>query len=146
MPDSSDRSDPFLSFRFRVQFDDLPPGGFSDCTGLQMEAEVQDFNEGGLNTHSWKFFTRAKQAPLVLKRGIVNTTLWDWFQSLRQGDMKFRNGTILVFDDGGKNVVMEFQVLQAFPTKWVGPELNATQSNVAIETLELVHQGMERRL
>ena len=146
MPDNSARNDPCLSFRFLVQFDDLPPGGFTDCSGLQMEAEVQDFNEGGLNTHSWKFFTRCKQSALVLKRGIVNTSLWDWYQSMRQGTMKFRNGTILVLDEAGQKPVMEFQVLQAFPTKWVGPELNAMQSNVAIETLELAHQGLNRLL
>ena len=111
-----------------------------------MEAEVQDFNEGGMNTHSWKFFTRAKQANLVLKRGIVNKVLWDWYQSLRQGKMIFRNGTILVFDATGTTPVMEFQVMQAFPTKWVGPDLNAMQNNVAVETLELAHQGLDRRL
>lgn len=146
MSETSSRDDPFLGFRFTVRFDTLPPGGFSECSGLQMEAEVQDFNEGGMNTHSWKFFTRAKQANLVLKRGIVNKVLWDWYQSLRQGKMIFRNGTILVFDATGTTPVMEFQVMQAFPTKWVGPDLNAMQNNVAVETLELAHQGLDRRL
>ena len=51
MPNSGARKDPFPSFRFTITFDDLPPGGFSDCSGLQMETEVHDYAEGGLNTH-----------------------------------------------------------------------------------------------
>ena len=140
------RLDPFSAFRFMVLFDDLPPGGFSECSGLQVDTEVQDFNEGGLNTHSWKFFTRSKQSNLVLKRGIVSPILWDWYSSLRQGKMIFRNISVLVFDNSGNIPVMEFQAQQAFPVKWIGPDLNAMQNNLAVETLELAHQGLDRRL
>jgi phage tail-like protein len=145
MPNSGARSDPFPSFRFTISFDDLPPGGFSDCAGLQMETEVHDYMEGGLNTHTWKFASRSKQAPLVLKRGIVNKVLWDWYHDITIGKMKFRNATITVFDHDGTTQVLEYQVLQAFPTKWVSSELSAVQSNVAVETVEFTHQGLERR-
>ncbi|HJS23119.1 MAG TPA: phage tail protein [Pyrinomonadaceae bacterium] len=145
MPNSGARNDPFPAFRFTITFDDLPPGGFTDCSGLQMETEVQDYMEGGLNTHTWKFATRTKQTTLVLKRGIVNKVLWDWYHDISIGKMKFRNGTITVFDHDGTTQVLEYQVLQAFPTKWVGSELSASQSNLAVETVEFAHQGLERR-
>lgn len=145
MPNSGARNDPFPSFRFTISFDDLPPGGFTDCAGLQMETEVQDYMEGGLNTHTWKFASRTKQSPLVLKRGIVNKVLWDWFHDISIGKMKFRNATITVFDHDGTTQVLEYQVLQAFPTKWVSSELSASQSNMAVETVEFAHQGLERR-
>jgi phage tail-like protein len=144
MADSGSRKDPIPGFRFTVRFDDLPPGGFSDCAGLQMETEVQDFHEGGLNTHTWKFVTRTKQANLTLKRGIVDKSLYDWYHDLTQGTMRFRNATILVHDPSGKSDVLEFQIIQAFPVKWVGPELSAAQNNIAVETVEFAHQGMER--
>ena len=145
MPNSGARNDPFPAFRFTITFDDLPPGGFTDCSGLQMETEVQDYMEGGLNTHTWKFASRTKQTALVLKRGIVNKVLWDWYHDITIGKMKFRNGTITVFDHDGTTQVLEYQVLQAFPTKWVGSELSASQSNLAVETVEFAHQGLERR-
>ena len=47
-------------------------------------------------------------------------------------------------DPSGEEVAMAWEIKDAFPIKWVGPELNATQNNVAVETLELCHQGMER--
>jgi phage tail-like protein len=145
MPNAGARNDPFPAFRFTVTFDDLPPGGFSDCGGLQMETEVHDFSEGGLNTHTWKFATRSKQANLTLKRGIVNKVLWDWYHDITIGKMKFRNGTITVLDSSGKQPLLEFQVSKAFPVKWVGPELNAAQNNLAVESVEFAHQGLERR-
>lgn len=145
MPSSGARNDPFSAFRFFISFDDIPRGGFSSCSGLQMETEVQDFVEGGVNSHSWKFATRSKQMNLTLKRGIVNKVLWDWYYDITVGKMRFQNVTIVVLDSEGKKPVMEFQVLQAFPVKWIGPELDAAQNNLAVETLELAHQGLNRR-
>jgi phage tail-like protein len=145
MPETGSRNDPFVAFRFEIILDDLTVGGFSECSGLQLETEVQDYPEGGLNTFIRKFPTRTKQSNLTLKRGIVDRKLWDWYFDLTQGKVKFRNGTIGVRDPSGKDVVMEWQFRQAFPCKWQGPEFNAAQSNVAVETLELCHQGLERR-
>jgi phage tail-like protein len=145
MPNTGSRNDPFPAFRFTITFDDLPPGGFSDCGGLQMETEIHEHAEGGLNNHMWKFATRSKQANLTLKRGIVNKVLWDWYHDITIGKMKFRNATILVLDPSGSNQLLEFQVSQAFPVKWVGPELSAAQNNLAVEAVEFAHQGLERR-
>jgi phage tail-like protein len=142
MPDA--RNDPATAFRFTVRFDNFPPAGFSDCSGLSMETEVQEYREGGVNTHTWRFATRSKQANLTLKRGIVNKTLWDWFQDIARGKMQFRNGSILVHDPSGSSDSLEFQILQAFPVKWSGPDLSAGQNNLAVETVEFAHQGLQR--
>ncbi len=61
------RLDPAPSFRFTVTFEDLPPGGFSDCTGLQSETEVQEYAEGGLQTHTWRLPGRSKQSNVTLE-------------------------------------------------------------------------------
>jgi phage tail-like protein len=142
---TSDRQDPFFAFRFEVKIDDLPVAGFSNCTGLQTDTDVLDYPEGGLNTHILKFPGRTKQANLVLKRGIVDRKIWDWYYNLTQGTVTFHNGSIVVRDPSGAQVVMEWQFSRAFPTKWTGPELNATASSVAVETLELCHQGLKRK-
>jgi phage tail-like protein len=145
MPETGTRRDPVPAFRFTVAFDDLPPGGFSDCTGLQSEVEVQEYAEGGLNTHTWKLAGRAKQGNVTFKRGIVNKVLWDWYHAIATGDFKARNCSIYVHDASGSEDVLEFQLADAFPVKWQGPELGAGQNNLAIETLEVAHQGLTRR-
>lgn len=136
------RNDPFLAFRYQVQMGDLPVAGFSECGGLQLETEVQDYMQGGLNTHVLKFPTRTKQSNLVLKRGIVDRKLWQWYADVVKGVMTFRGGSIVVFDPSGGETVMTFEFDHAFPCKWIGPALNAAQNSVAVETLELCHHGL----
>lgn len=141
---NNERKDPFLAFRFKVSLDDQPMGGFSECSGIQLETETHDYNEGGLNTHVLKFPTRTKQSNIVLKRGIVGLELWDWYYKLTQGEVKFRTGTITLFDPSGRDKVAQWEFMDAFPSKWTGPDLNATQNSVAVETLELCHRGLKR--
>jgi phage tail-like protein len=144
MPQTGQRNDPFLAFRFEVRIGVFPVAGFSDCTGLQLETEVQDYNEGGDNTRVLKFPTRTKQVNLVLKRGIVDRVLWDWYFALTQGFVLKQPGTVIVHDPSGQSDVVVWQFNDAFPCKWMGPELNASQNSVAVETLELCHSGLMR--
>jgi phage tail-like protein len=141
----NDRQDPFVVFRFELKIDDFPVAGFSECSGLTLETEVQDYNEGGLNAFVRKFPGRTKQTNIVLKRGIVDRQVWDWLYDQTQGTVRLRSGSIIVHDPSGQDDVMEWWFDSAFPSKWTGPDLNATQNSVAVESLELVHQGLERR-
>ena len=138
------RTDPFLAFRFEINLDGLAVAGFSECTGLQWETETQDYAEGGLNTHVHKFPTRTKQSNLVLKRGIVDRVMWNWYWDLTQGLVQLRTGAVVVRDPSGSDVVMHWEFSDAFPSKWTGPDLNATQNNVAVESMEIVHTGLKR--
>lgn len=143
MAETAERSDPFLAFRYEVQLDDLPVAGFSEVSGLALETEVQEYPEGGLNSHLKKFPGRTRQVNLVLKRGIVGRELWLWFFEQSQGTVRRRSGSVVVKDPAGDRDVLTFQFRDAFPAKWQGPELNAGQSTVAVETLELAHEGLE---
>jgi phage tail-like protein len=146
MAETGLRIDPFVAFRFEIRLDGLAVGGFSECTGLQVETETHDYMEGGLNTHIHKFPTRTKQTNLTLKRGIVDRLLWEWYYQLVQGQVQFRTGSVVVYEPSGSQPVMIWAFNRAFPSKWVGPELNATQNNVAVESFELCHHGLERIL
>ncbi|MCA9911075.1 MAG: phage tail protein [Anaerolineae bacterium] len=144
MAASSERADPFLAFRFVVKIDGENVGGFSECTGLRLETETQDYIEGGLNTHVHKLPTRTKQTNITLKRGIVDKTLWDWYWALVQGSVERKSGSVVVKDTAGEADVMIFEFRRAFPVKWIGPDLNATQNSVAVEQIELAHEWLER--
>jgi len=142
MAATSSRQDPFLAFRFTVTINDISVGGFSECTGLQLDTEVKDYMEGGENTFVHKLVTRTKQNNITLKRGISDRELWNWYWDLVQGKVDYRNGSIYVHDTSKKLNVLQYDFEYAFPCKWVGPELNATQANVATETFELCHHGL----
>jgi phage tail-like protein len=146
MAESGDRRDPFLAFRFEVRLDGLAVAGFSECSGLQLEIEVQDYPEGGMNTFVRKFPGRVKQSNLTLKRGIVDREMWDWYYGLTQGRLTMRNGSVRIQDPANQQIQVEWHFRDAFPCKWVGPDLNASQNNVAIESVEICHQGLERTI
>lgn len=140
------RNDPYTAFRFVVLLDALPAAGFSECGGLQVQLDVHEYLEGGLNTHAHKLPTRAKLNNITLKRGIVDRSMYNWFADVVQGRLRYRNGSIIIQDESGQveRVVWEFQ--RAFPVRWVGPDLNAQQSSVAVETVEIAHHGLVRRV
>jgi phage tail-like protein len=145
VPSNDTRNDPFTAFRFVVSLAGLPAGGFSDCSGLALETETQDYPEGGRNDAVRKLIVRTKQVNLVLKRGIVDRVLWDWYYDLTQGTVTTRNGTVTIQSPDGGTALAEWEFSDAFPVKWTGPELNAAVSAVATETLELAHGGLRRR-
>ena len=158
------RSDPVPAYRFYVILLDAvdptkSPGtavkqaletgkqvvaGFSSCTGLQINTEIYEYHEGGLNSYMHKFVTKTSHSNIVLKRGITFTTdLWKWHQNLVSGKIVRKNGTIVVQDDlGVQTAVWSFS--NALPLRMSGPELDAMQSKTAVETLELSHEGLER--
>ena len=138
------RNDPYIAFRFEVSLDGITLAGFSECSGLQLETEFHDYMEGGLNDYVHKFPTRTKQGNLTLKRGIVDRELWDWYYDLTQGVVAPKNGEIAVKDPSGSEVVLKWEFNGALPVKWQGPDLNASQNNVAVETLDLTYLTLKR--
>lgn len=140
------RDDPFVAFRFEVKVGDFAVAGFSECTGLTIETDVHDYQEGGENTYVHRFPTRTKYVNLVLKRGIVDRTLFDWYIALTRGDVRRHRVTITMRDPAGSSdPVAEWELQRAFPVKWQGPDLNATQNTIAVETLDLAHDGLIQR-
>ena len=130
------------SFRFMVEIGHLQVGGFSEVSGLTVETEVFEYAEGGLNQFTHRFPTRTKYVPLVLKRGMtISTMLWEWYDEVTQGFVSRKDGTIVLYD-ANNEVFRRWHFFGAYPTKWVGPELNAASSDIAVEAIELTHNGL----
>lgn len=137
------RKDPYLAFRFKVEIDGIRVGGFTDVNGLQVEIEIQDYREGGLNDYIHRLAGPAKYpSNLVLKHGLMDIDeLWNWQQDAVQGKIVRKNVSVLLHNSAGKKK-WRWDFGGAYPVKWTGPELKATSTDVAVETLELVHQGL----
>ncbi|QFZ18652.1 phage tail protein [Saccharothrix syringae] len=135
---------PFLAFRFEVKVGPMAMGGFSECSGLQVRVETHDVVEGGLNTYVHRLPTRQRQNDIRLRRGLAGQRLWEWYSAWTAGRSNWQTCSILLWAENGTDVVAEWQVLQAWPVAWVGPELDATRSAVAVETVELAHTGVKR--
>jgi phage tail-like protein len=117
--------------------------GFSECGGLETSLDVEEYKEGGNNGQILKFPTRVTWANLRLKRGIaLSADLWQWHYDFSNGGGRRRDGLIGLLDDE-RNPVLVWVFRRGLPVKWTGPSLNAMQSQVAIEELEIAHEGLE---
>ena len=119
-----------------------PLAGFTECTGLEMTLDLEDYNEGGNNGTVLKFPKRAKYSEITLKKGITkNTELFDWFYGFTQGFGKRKDGVITLRDSRHKpHTVWGFK--RGLPTKYSGPQLNAQQSSAAIQAITITHEGL----
>jgi phage tail-like protein len=135
------RAEPVGELRFRVEIDDAVIGQFSEVTGLSLEYEVFEYQEGGEDRYVHKLRGRLKYPNLVLKRGVTQEeALLKWF--FQRTDRR-RRGTVklTLLGDDGKPVRL-WSFAGAFPVKWQGPSFNARSTNIATETLEIAHQGL----
>lgn len=141
---TGDRNDPYLGFRFVVELDGVIVAGFSEVTGLQVEVEVQEYREGGLNSFMHKLAGPARYpSNLVLKHGITKSReLWQWHQEVASGSFKRKNGSIILLNSTADEV-WRWNFEGAYPVRWNGPDLRGNASEVAVETLELVHRGIK---
>ncbi len=150
------RLDPVRSYNFLVSLVDTTStlgtllsgvqnvvlGGFSECSGLESQLRTEDYEEGGNNGVVLHFPKRINWTNVRLKRGAaLNDELWNWHYSYVEGKGKRRDGIIMLQDEQHQPVrIWYFQ--RGLPVKWTGPSMNALQSNVAIEELEIAHEGL----
>jgi len=132
--------DPVGELRFQVLIDDAVIGAFAECSGLSVEYDIFEYQEGGELSFVHKFRGGLKYPNLVLKRGVTyEDALVKWFFDRSDREDRGNVTLNLLGDDGAQ--VRSWSFASAFPVKWSGPSFNAKSTNVATETLEICHQG-----
>lgn len=144
MPDQ----DPLVSSWFGVEFQGQVVGAFRECTGLGSENEVVEYKASGQKGEFVikKVPGRLKWNNITLKRGITDAMdMWQWRKLVEQGKITDarKNGTITMYNQQG-DAIAKWNFTNAWPSKLSGPSANAGNNEVAIEELELTHEGYER--
>jgi len=133
----------------------LGDGGFQECTGLDIEMDVQELQEGGRNDGTVRQVGRGKYSNIVLKRGMlfpddgeVNNELWDWLQGVLSGvrPVARYDGVIEVLSADGVDTVATWTFDRGLPQKISGPQLNAKSGEIAIEELTIAHEGLRLKI
>ena len=131
-------------FRFKVEIDGLEAGGFSEVTGFDASIDVMEYREGDMVQTPYKIPGLKKYGNITLRKGLADTTvLYDWITAGIEGEVERKTLTITLLDQT-ESPVASWQIINAWPVKYTGPDFNATSSEVAIETLEVAHEGMTR--
>lgn len=112
-------------------------------SGLESETAVIEYRTGADPTTVRKLPGLTKYPNIVLKRGLTrDLSLWNWRQTVVNGKTQRRSGSIVLLDESG-NQVLRWHFQEGWPAKWEGPALDAKANEVAIETLEIAHEGLE---
>ncbi len=143
MAQTGQRVDPYSNFNFLVEIDGITRAAFHEVSGFDSTIDVIEHREGGDNLTPRKLPGMTKHSNIVLKRGITDDAeLYLWHRNVVTGRVDRRNGSIVLLDRQGQERV-RWNFVNAWPAKWDGPDFNAEGNDIAIETLELAHEGVE---
>jgi phage tail-like protein len=142
------RVDPYRNFNFLVEIDGITQAGFQDCSGFGASTDPIEYREGNENPGRDPITMRklpgmTKYNNITLKWGLTDSTeLYDWYRDITKGVDVRKNGSIIVLDTQGQERV-RWNFRNGWPTKWDGPDFTSKGNDVAIETLEIAHEGIE---
>ena len=135
---------PHGRFRYKVEIDGLDAGGFSEVTGFDVSVNVMEYREGDSVTTPMKVPGLKKYGNIVLRQGLVDSmVLYDWVVAGVNGAVERKTITITLLDEE-ESPAASWQVINAWPSRYTAPDFNAQSSEIAIETLEIAHEGMTR--
>lgn len=144
MPNSK-HVDPYQSYRFRVEIDGIQRGGFREAAGLDASNDPVEYREGDEEATVRKLSGLTKYSNITLKGGITDdVSLYEWKKKTVDGKTERKNGSIILLDDSGEEK-LRWNFHRAWIVKWSGPSFNATSNDVAVESVEIAHEGIEKK-
>lgn len=137
--------DPYRNYNFMIEIDGIAQGNFSECTGLDATTESIEYREGGNNLTVRKIPGKTTYGDITLKWGLTDShELWDWRKQTIQGTIVRKNGSIVVYDPANAKEVARWNFVRGWPAKWDGPHFDAKGKDIALETLTIAHEGIDR--
>ena len=140
--------DPYAAFNFIVTINGILDDGlavrcgFKECSGLSAETEVILYRNGSEKTAFRKIPGLQTYSNIILKRGWTgDISLWNWRLDVINGQVKRSDGSIVMLD-ANRQEVTRFNFIRGWPVRWEGPSFDSTKNEIAIETLEIAHEGL----
>ena len=148
MPDWTRQTNPFPTSTFKFEVDGVPIGTFQEVSGLSVDIEVEEVQEGGENGFVHKLPGRMTWPNIVLKRGITQSNnLFEWLTKSAgpdfheaQDKLERRTASITLVN-AAEEPMRSWDIVDAFAVKWTGPSFDANSTDPATEELEIAHHG-----
>jgi phage tail-like protein len=137
--------DPYRAYNFKLALPDGTEGRFTACEGLGVRVDVLHYREGGNNEIVHCMPGPVRYGEVTLRYGLTNSRdLWDWVMAAVAGRVERKNVSVLMLDYEGAQEVMRWDLINSWACEWQGVPLDALGREVAIETLKLVFESIER--
>ena len=136
---------PYKKYNYKVLIDNKEEAGFSEVSAPDITSDPVEYREGNMaGITAGKQPGILKYSNVTLKRGTTESQVFvDWMKDIQNGKATRKTVVITLMDDE-MNEVASWQLTKAWPTKYTAPDFNATSNEVAIESLELVTEGITR--
>jgi len=135
----------FRAFQFMVEIDNISKASFQEASGIDASTDIIEYREGGQALGTRKLPGQTKHSNLVLKRGYTDDDqLWKWYQDVMTGADSIRRHISVVQLDMRGQEKFRWNLYDAFPAKYTGASFNAKGNDLAIETLEIAYERIER--
>ncbi|MDO4540881.1 MAG: phage tail protein [Syntrophomonadaceae bacterium] len=135
---------PYGRYRYKLEIDGLEAGGFSEVTGFDASIDVIEYREGDMVQTPMKVPGLKKYGNITLKKGLTDSmVLYEWLISGVEGPVDRKTITLTALDESGE-ATASWQIIQAWPMKYTAPDFSATSSEIAIESIEIAHEGTTR--
>ncbi|MBC2696999.1 MAG: phage tail protein [ANME-2 cluster archaeon] len=143
---TGERDDPYRNFRFRVEIDGIDAAGFADATIPDSTTDVTDYREGTDQPFQRKLSGLTKYGNITLKKGLTDSMeLYNWKKLVEDsGAITARKSISLILIDEEGNDKAQWDINEAWPTKYDSSDFSAKANEVVIETFEIVHEGVKR--
>lgn len=149
----ADVKDPLTAFNFGLEIEGIVGSYFTECSGLTATMEVFEYKEGGQNAYTHKLPGRTTYGNVTLKWGMTDDMdLWKWYEKIRDWvtnkagpNVPRKDVSIIQFDAESKSQQRRWDLIGAYPVKWVGPTYNTGQSQMSVESVELAFRYLEAK-
>jgi phage tail-like protein len=138
-------NDPYRAYNFKLEIAGLQAGAFTEVSGLGVKIEPIRFREGGAPQSVRHIPGPVEYTPVTLSYGLTKSLdLWNWLMQTVAGQIDRRDASIIQLDSAGVEM-MRWNLYEAWPSEWKGAPLDAMSDEIAIESLTLVYDRVERR-
>jgi len=136
--------EPYRGYNFKLDIGGKTQGHFTYVSGLGAEVEAIEYRAGGQSQVVHRLPGRVSYGEVTLSYGLTSSDdLWKWFQSALEGNVQRRHVSIILLDSGGVLPVKKWDLIDAWPRRWLGPPLDALGNQVAIEKITLVFETLK---
>lgn len=137
--------DPYRGFNFKLEIQGVTEGHFAECSGLGVKVDVISYREGGNHQLTHRIPGAVEYDGVTLRYGLTKSTeLWEWLQKVVQGRVDRRNVSVVMLEPDGSTEGLRWNLINAWPCRWQGAPLDAAGSELAIESMTLVFEALER--
>ena len=137
--------DPYRAYNFKLIIQGVTEGHFTECSNMGIKVDAISYREGGQSQVVHRIPGRVEYADITLRYGLtLSMELWNWLMTGVKGKVERKNVSIAMLDSDGVSEVLRWNLVNAWVAEWRGAVLDALGHQVAIESITLVFETLDR--